>query len=696
MHERGLEDTTIPLAHAPWMLPPMIRLSLFRLLFPLLMLSPAAVSHTQDAPDRTEISPAALLGTQGVPILAAVAAADSPEGLTVQRVLPQQYGAKGDGKADDAPALQKALNAAAATKSMVFLPGGTYRLNRSLSIPNGVKITGAGAGSAVLHVPATAAYTAIDLDARSDVLIQDLAIRSVGQGKVGDKAFGITIRGNSQDVTVRNVHVDGMAQGFHISGAGGDRPGMCRRITLSECISRGSTGTYGIQIEDADVVEILHCHGLENWLDGLKIRQNTRNVTVRGGSYNGNGKSYRGGGGHAGDGIDAYAGGDTFLLDGVICDANDGNGITIKTDALTRDKSSTFGIVRNIQVNNARCRNNRLGYGMAIYVMAARNDIVKTSDLPLPSNASVIGGQFEGNNLVGLWLNGLNITAIGPICRKNRQHGIEVGVRSINTTLVSPICVANGQSAKNKYHGIYLRGKQMRVIGGMSIGAEAEKARNSSDLAAAEKWQHGGIVVDGAYSEDVEIRDTVCRYNATVGIITNQQAGKCLTYQSGNGPPTSGLGTYGSIGSTYTQLDAKIPSEVLWVKTSGTPRQSRVGWSRVATTGEARASAGGSTLSGSTDSSGAAAMRRALSSTETLDFPRTPPYGQSEINIAIANAAPGDIVRLGTTDLLAETDVVTYSAWISAPNTLTVRLINLTDRTIDPRSRKFQVLVAGF
>lgn len=47
----------------------------------------------------------------------------------------RDFGAKGDGQADDTSAIQNALDAAAATGDVVFFPRGEYRIERTLEWP---------------------------------------------------------------------------------------------------------------------------------------------------------------------------------------------------------------------------------------------------------------------------------------------------------------------------------------------------------------------------------------------------------------------------------------------------------------------------------------------------------------------------------------------------------------------------------
>ena len=67
---------------------------------------------------------------------------------TTTYVTPEQYGAKGDGKTDDAAAMQKALKAAEG--KILWLPASkTYNISRTLSVPSNVTVLGAGESSVV-------------------------------------------------------------------------------------------------------------------------------------------------------------------------------------------------------------------------------------------------------------------------------------------------------------------------------------------------------------------------------------------------------------------------------------------------------------------------------------------------------------------------------------------------------------------
>ena len=76
------------------------------------------------------------------PGLAGAAAACVQVGTPVARVNVLDHGATGDGKADDTPAIQRALNAAATQGGICYLPSGRYRLDGTLTVPAGVTLKG--------------------------------------------------------------------------------------------------------------------------------------------------------------------------------------------------------------------------------------------------------------------------------------------------------------------------------------------------------------------------------------------------------------------------------------------------------------------------------------------------------------------------------------------------------------------------
>jgi hypothetical protein len=93
------------------------------------------------------------------------------------------FGAKGDGKADDREALQTAIRASAAQHRELYLPPGTYEVSGApaghacLEIPGGVHLRGAGAGKTVLQQAAGAGPSLRLLRLSGDgILLEDLTL----------------------------------------------------------------------------------------------------------------------------------------------------------------------------------------------------------------------------------------------------------------------------------------------------------------------------------------------------------------------------------------------------------------------------------------------------------------------------------------------------------------------------------------
>jgi hypothetical protein len=89
---------------------------------------------------------AGLFGAAGLAQGTSFGAEPVPMAATTSPVNARQYGAKGDGKSDDAQALQAALNAAKTSGPVCFVPAGFYRLDKPLVVPEGVTLCGASGG----------------------------------------------------------------------------------------------------------------------------------------------------------------------------------------------------------------------------------------------------------------------------------------------------------------------------------------------------------------------------------------------------------------------------------------------------------------------------------------------------------------------------------------------------------------------
>lgn len=95
---------------------------------------------------------------------------------------------------------------------------------------------------------------------------------------------------------------------------------------------------------------------------------------------------------------------------------------------------------------------------------------------------------------------------------------------------------------------------------------------------------------------------------------------------------------------------------------------------------------------GATIGSDGTTINRVLSATAALDFPNTPAHSSSDLNVAVSNAAPGDVVALGTPADAALANS-SFTAWVSATGVVTVRFNNYSTARLDPPPGAFRVLV---
>jgi len=245
----------------------------------------------------------------------------------------KDYGATGDGVADDAPALQAAIDAAEAVGGKVVIPSGTYLLNTGLHMQEeGIVIEGMGrdvtgattgtvlkAGAAIsvfncsqvdyvlatatdaLTVPfyfALAAHviaTATDASGNDTALVEDTDYTLTGAGEssggtltmiggtVGER---ITIRVSTAAVrraTIRDLVLDG-------SGVGKVGVSMgSPKIRISNVTIRGFV-TTGVRCSSFSTL-VEHCDVIENTGHGLTYDSSTCNDTrIVGGSISGNSK----------------------------------------------------------------------------------------------------------------------------------------------------------------------------------------------------------------------------------------------------------------------------------------------------------------------------------------------------------------------------------------------------------------------
>ena len=85
-------------------------------------------------------------------------------------------------------------------------------------------------------------------------------------------------------------------------------------------------------------------------------------------------------------------------------------------------------------------------------------------------------------------------------------------------------------------------------------------------------------------------------------------------------------------------------------------------------------------------------VNHGLTGSATLNFPSTNAQLSADLTITVTGAAAGDVVSLGVPNAAVNANT-SYSAWVSAANTVTVRFNNYSSGTVDPASGSFKVFV---
>jgi hypothetical protein len=85
-------------------------------------------------------------------------------------------------------------------------------------------------------------------------------------------------------------------------------------------------------------------------------------------------------------------------------------------------------------------------------------------------------------------------------------------------------------------------------------------------------------------------------------------------------------------------------------------------------------------------------VNHGLIGSATLNFPSTTTLLSADLTITVTGAALSDVVSLGVPNAAVNANT-SYSAWVSAANTVTVRFNNYSSGTVDPASGLFKVFV---
>jgi parallel beta-helix repeat protein len=224
------------------------------------------------------------LAAAGVAAVLAVAARQQPDAKPPTGNV-RDHGAKGDGTADDGPALQRAVDAGA---GLVHLPPGTYRVTKPVVIDlakvgftavrgEGSRVVMAGHGPAFRFV-GTHAGTAAPGTVKDAVWAKERMPTLDGVEVVGahDTADGVEATGTMQ-LTITRVLVRKCRHGIRLTGRN-------RNVTISDCHVYENRGV-GIYLDAVNLhqINVTGCHVSYNDDGGVVCRAGqVRNLQITG------------------------------------------------------------------------------------------------------------------------------------------------------------------------------------------------------------------------------------------------------------------------------------------------------------------------------------------------------------------------------------------------------------------------------
>ena len=552
----------------------------------------------------------------------------------------------------------------------VMVRRGDYPLAALASLPSKIEIEGLGPGASIFIHPAGSTYPLLDLNGKSGVKIGGIGFAKAVGAALSGSAYSIRIRGNANDIEIDDVIGDGGIETIHVAGQDGTTPGTVTNLHLRRVRARNSPSLWGFGFDECDRVLLEGCHAEGHRLDGYKLRRKAKRVTLRDCNGIGNGV------GAVGDGLDAYAGGNTLRIFGGDWSGNTGNGITIKTDSLSATGAATYGYVEKGLVHGVTAIGNG-GNGVGVYPYYSGPTPTPTPNAetdpttPLVALFTVSDCYAEGNTNYGYYLGGWGVVGSNLRAVANGLDGIYLTPRSRHLTLRDPICLGNSRTTANTRYGIYVAdgANYITIAGGLIQGVHASGVVDEAAIAALTKYHRTNIYVeDGA--DHVLIDRVREAYSVQAqGIQTWGGAGldQVVHYHPGASNPSAafgGTGAFGGIGSTWTRSDATLSANAVWTKTSGLPNAPTAGWT--VQVGE---------LIGQT----------------TYDWPSIANGAHATTTVTVTGAV---LIDIATASLGRDLQGMQMTAYVSSANTVTVVLYNATGAAVDLISGTLTVLVA--
>lgn len=182
----------------------------------------------------------------------------------------KDYGAIGDGVANDSTAIQAAINAAKAVQGTVFLPPGLYLIGTTTLYltttgatggdPVSIKIIGAGTEASTIRYTGsgTAISSGTTINGGESIVIEDLTI--IGNGSTGS-ARGLHLKRYWHASSIRNVRIESFAgTGLHLH--------RCFALVVDSCTILNNGG-YGVRFDNNNAGTIQNSRINLNALGGV-------------------------------------------------------------------------------------------------------------------------------------------------------------------------------------------------------------------------------------------------------------------------------------------------------------------------------------------------------------------------------------------------------------------------------------------
>lgn len=358
----------------------------------------------------------------------------------------RDFGAIGDGAADDAPAIQAAIDSIP-NGGTVFIPRGTYRLASgtvgAIQLKTNVHVRGGGIGATTLIIGDATNLHVFNAANQTDWSVQELTIdgnKANNTGSVsGFRLFGIA-RCAIRSVEIKSVRLDGVAV---ISGTNTDY--IISGVVMSDI---GGNGIGILNLDDAndrqfiDNVYIASFGDLVSGSAGLDLRGPwiVSNVKVQGVEGNDSGIRLRDGELLAANGLGAHR----SVLNNFVIEANEIS-TTRGLAVLARDCNISNGYISGAQINTliAETRNNIANVTHQAGFLEARVQTTAASGGAL-FDAMFVNCTFEGGAQDGFDVEASRVHLKNCLFHNNTGNGINVDATANDTHIEGCNIQGNG------------------------------------------------------------------------------------------------------------------------------------------------------------------------------------------------------------------------------------------------------------